>query len=116
MKAINILGDQGKGAGLPLQFHQRMMRRIWILNGNDLPAPVIPLPYKHRVSPERLRCCKILISADSGVPSSPRKVGTPLSAEMPAPVRTTIEETVDMRDRILEIFSNYGMAPPCSMG
>src|SRR3990170_80369 len=46
-------------------------------------------------------------------PSSPRKVGTPLSAEIPAPVRTAIEDAFDMRDRILAVFSNYGMVPPC---
>jgi len=35
---------------------------------------------------------------------------------MPAPVSTAIEDAFDMRDRILVVFSNYGIGSPCPMG
>src|SRR3990172_9771972 len=38
-------------------------------------------------------------------PSFPRKVGTPLSAEIPAPVSTQTEDALDRRDLIPGIFS-----------
>src|SRR3990172_6537174 len=60
MEAVYILCNQGKGGGLPLHSRQRKMRRVGDLRGNNLPAPVIPLPHELRVPAECLRCGKFL--------------------------------------------------------
>src|SRR3972149_6106907 len=60
MEAVYILCNQGKRGGLPLHSRQRKMRRVGDLRGDDLPAPVIPLPHELRIPYECLRRGKLL--------------------------------------------------------
>ena len=69
------------------------MARIGLGSGDQPPAPEIPLPNQNRVLRERFRSRQLVRPVCFLSPPAPRNVGTPLSAEMPAPVKATTERS-----------------------
>ena len=66
------------------------MSRIGLNFGYQLSAPGIPFPHQFRISTECIEIGQLFWTICFPESLSPRNVGTPLSADMPAPVRTAI--------------------------
>ena len=74
------------------EFSQRVMARVGLdFRDQNAAAPVVPFPNQFRIAREGLGRCEISARCCFHRPSAPRNVGTPLSAETPAPVSTATE-------------------------
>ena len=91
MQAVDILRDQGQLRYVAGQLGKRDMSRIGAGFGNKFAAPSIPAPDEFGVRSKSFRGSEIqrvVLCRQTALAS--RKVGTPLSAETPAPVRARI--------------------------
>ena len=95
VQVVDILGDKRHAATapgkLPFQAGERRVGRIRFRGDQVLPPRIVEFMHLNRVSCKRFGRCQFFIGsnrAHSPVPSLSRNVPSPLSAEMPAPVRT----------------------------
>jgi hypothetical protein len=85
VEVVNVLRDEGQLRYLFRESGQREVTRVRFHVGHRVAAPPVPAPDQRRVGEEGFRRGQIF----GAVPScASRKVGTPLSAETPAPVST----------------------------
>ena len=56
VESVDVLRDEREPWLLDFQFHQRAVSGVRRGFGDDLAAPVVPLPYQARIARERLGC------------------------------------------------------------
>ena len=91
MQSIHILRDQPKLIEPPLHLRHGIMRGVRAFRGNQFAPPVVPFPHETGSRSKASGVAKSSARKFRQSPSVPRKVGTPLSAEIPAPVSTVTE-------------------------
>jgi hypothetical protein len=96
VESIDILSDEGEPvAAAPLG--DDVMCRIRLARCDARATPVVPFPDEPRVACECLRRREILRSERFPQSLRPRKVGTPLAADTPAPVTMVSRFAAEMR-------------------
>ena len=89
MQVVHILrAEKESVAQLRLQLCQRKVGRIRLAFHAFRATCGVELPHQRRITPPRLRRAHILDTMSRPQPSSARNVGSPLSALIPAPVKT----------------------------
>ncbi len=101
MEPIHILRHQPEPFEPLLHLSHGIMCWVGPFGGDEFTPPVVPFPHQAGIRAKASGVARSSARNFRQSPSVPRKVRTPLSAEMPAPVSIETDRAVEILDRTM---------------